>query len=137
VGSIENTNGVWDGVVPYVLGSPMAIPNVFTVRMHAMRVLKDKFPQIIDALGARRKRRYVRGIESGRKRCASEVTRMGFPPKAWFGYQRMGIHGFLVLYQGVVRADKSYFEKDFGIRRDIWGLIHPLLWPKPVFSNLA
>ena len=36
--------GVWDGAVPYVLGSPMAIPNVFTVRMHAMRILHDKFP---------------------------------------------------------------------------------------------
>ncbi|HRI19496.1 MAG TPA: hypothetical protein PLA68_01020, partial [Panacibacter sp.] len=35
IGGIENTDGVWDGVVPYVVGSPMAIPNVFTVRMHA------------------------------------------------------------------------------------------------------
>ena len=35
IGSIENTTGVWDGVVPYVIGSPMAIPNMFTVRMHA------------------------------------------------------------------------------------------------------
>jgi len=26
VGSFENTSGVWDGVVPYVLGSTMAIP---------------------------------------------------------------------------------------------------------------
>jgi hypothetical protein len=50
VGGIENTEGVWDGAVPYVLGSPMAIPNVFTVRIHAMRVLKDKFPLIVDAL---------------------------------------------------------------------------------------
>ena len=41
IGGIENTAGVWDGVVPYVVGSPMAIPNVFSVRMHAMRVLKD------------------------------------------------------------------------------------------------
>ena len=40
IGGIENTEDVWDGVVPYVVGSPMAIPNVFTVRMHAMRVLK-------------------------------------------------------------------------------------------------
>ena len=50
IGSIENTQGVWDGVVPYVVGSPMALPNVFTVRMHAMRVLQHKFPQIADAL---------------------------------------------------------------------------------------
>ena len=50
IGSIENTKGVWDGVVPYVPGSTMAIPNMFTVRMHAMRILKDKFPQIVDAV---------------------------------------------------------------------------------------
>lgn len=113
VGSIENTNGVWDGVVPYVLGSPMAIPNVFTVRMHAMRVLKDKFPQIIDALEPGGSGDMYATLNQEEKDALLEVTRMGFPPKAWFGYQRMGIHGFLVLYQGVVRADKSYFDKDF------------------------
>ncbi|HRI19610.1 MAG TPA: hypothetical protein PLA68_01595, partial [Panacibacter sp.] len=36
-----------------------------------------------------------------------------FPPKSWFGYKTMGIHGFLVLYQGVVMADKKYFTEDF------------------------
>ncbi|WP_229208250.1 hypothetical protein [Dyadobacter psychrophilus] len=113
VGSIENTNGVWDGVVPYVLGSPMAIPNVFTVRMHAMRILKDKFPAIIDALEPGGSGDMYAGLNSEEKDALLEVTKMGFPPQSWFGYQKMGIHGFLVLYQGVVRADKSYFEKDF------------------------
>ena len=39
IGCAENTAGVWDGFVPYVIGSPMAIPNCFTVRMHAQRML--------------------------------------------------------------------------------------------------
>ena len=30
IGSFENTTGVWEGVVPYVMGSNMAIPNMFT-----------------------------------------------------------------------------------------------------------
>lgn len=42
-----------------------------------------------------------------------EVTNMGFNPKAWFGYKNMGIHGFLVLYQGVVGSDPTYFNDDF------------------------
>jgi hypothetical protein len=113
VGSIENTNGVWDGVVPYVLGSPMAIPNVFTVRMHAMRILKDKFPAIIDALEPGGSGDMYATLNQEEKEALLEVTKMGFPPKSWFGYKKMGIHGFLVLYQGVVGADKSYFEKDF------------------------
>jgi hypothetical protein len=113
VGGAENTEGVWDGVVPYVLGSPMAIPNVFTVRMHAMRVLKDKFPQIIDALEPGGSGDMYAGLNPEEKEALQEVTRMGFPPQSWFGYKGMGIHGFLVLYQGVVRADRKYFEEDF------------------------
>jgi hypothetical protein len=113
IGGAENTDGVWDGVVPYVLGSPMAIPNVFAVRMHAMRVLKDKFPQIIDALEPGGSGDMYAGLNDEEKAALQEVTRMGFPPRSWFGYKTMGIHGFLVLYQGVVMADNSYFTQDF------------------------
>ena len=113
VGGIENTEGVWDGAVPYVLGSPMAIPNVFTVRMYAMRVLKDKFPQIIDALEPGGSGDMYAGLSEEEKAALQEVTKMGFPPQSWFGYKNMGIHGFLVLYQGVVMADRKYFTDDF------------------------
>jgi len=37
IGGAENTAGVWDGFVPYVVGSPVAIPNVFTARLLALR----------------------------------------------------------------------------------------------------
>ena len=113
VGGIENTGGVWDGAVPYVLGSPMAIPNVFTVRMYAMRVLHDKFPQIIDALEPGGSGDMYAGLNTEEKEALQEVTKMGFPPRSWFGYKTMGIHGFLVLYQGVVGADRKYFDSDF------------------------
>nr|WP_231780301.1 hypothetical protein [Spirosoma sp. KNUC1025] len=113
VGGIENTEGVWDGVVPYVLGSPMAIPNVFTVRMHAMRILHDKFPQIIDALEPGGSGDMYAGLNPEEKEALQEVTKMGFPPQSWFGYKTMGIHGFLVLYRSVVGIDRAYFEKDF------------------------
>lgn len=113
VGGIENTESVWDGVVPYVLGSPMAIPNVFTVRMHAMRVLKDKFPQMLDAVEPGGSGNMYAGLNTEEKEALQEVTRMGFPPRSWFGYKTMGIHGFLVLYQGVVMADRKYFTDDF------------------------
>lgn len=49
-GGMESTQGVWDGAVPYVMGSPQAIPNVFAARMHALRVLRDKMDDIVDAL---------------------------------------------------------------------------------------
>tara|TARA_Y100001980_G_scaffold46342_1_gene30256 strand:+ start:49532 stop:51652 length:2121 start_codon:yes stop_codon:yes gene_type:complete len=113
VGGIENTTGVWDGAVPYVLGSPMAIPNVFSVRMHAMRILKDKFPQIIDAVDAGGSGDMYAGLNVEERAALEEVTKMGFPPQSWYAYESMGIHGFLVLYQGVVAADGKYFTEDF------------------------
>lgn len=113
VGGIENTEGVWDGVVPYVLGSPMAIPNVFTVRMHAMRILKDKFPQIIDALEPGGSGNMYANLNEEEKEALEEVTKMGFPPQSWYGYKTMGIHGFLVLYQGIKMVDRKYFTDDF------------------------
>jgi len=110
IGGIENTEGVWDGAVPYVLGSPMAIPNVFSVRMHAMRILNDKLPQIIDAMDAGGSGDMYAGLNEEEKAALLEVTKMGFPPQSWFGYKTMGIHGFIALYQGMKMADRKYFD---------------------------
>jgi hypothetical protein len=110
LGSMENTNGVWDGAVPFVLGSPMAAPNVFAVRMHAMRILKDKFPQIVDAMDAGGSGNPYAGLNEEESAALREVTAMGFPLKSWFGHKTMGVHAFTALYQGMVMADPQYFE---------------------------
>ena len=109
IGSIENTRGVWDGVVPYVVGSPMAAPNVFAVRMHAMRILKDRFDQIVDAVEPGGSGDPYAGLNPEEADALREVTRMGFPTPAWFGHRTMGVHGFTALYQGMVLADPTYF----------------------------
>ncbi|KAA2215767.1 hypothetical protein [Maribacter flavus] len=124
VGGLENTNAVWDGAVPFVMGSPMAIPNSFTFRMHAMRILKDKFPQIVDALEPGGSGDPYAGLNEEEKAALEEATKMGFPPKAWFAYKEMGIHGFLVLYNGVVMADQAYFNEDFWSKEGYLGA-HP------------
>jgi hypothetical protein len=113
LGAIENTEGVWDGVVPFVLGSLVAIPNVFTVRMNAMRILQDKLPGIVDALEPGSKVAVDAGLNAEEKEALKEATRMGFPPKAWFAYKTMGVHGFLVLYKSIVSIDSKYFKDDF------------------------
>jgi hypothetical protein len=110
IGSIENTQGVWDGVVPYVLGSPMAIPNVFAVRMNAMRILDKKLPQIIDAVDAGGSGDIYAGLNEEEKQALQEATKLGFPPQSWFGYKTMGIHGFIALYQGMRMADAKFFD---------------------------
>jgi hypothetical protein len=109
IGGIENTDGVWDGVVPFVIGSPMSIPNVFTVRMHALRILKDKFSQIVDAMEPGGSGDMYAGLNGEERAALLEVTKMGFPARAWFGYKTMGPHAFILLYQGMVMADPKYF----------------------------
>lgn len=49
ISGFENTDA-WDGVVPFIMGSNQSIPSMFTARVHALRVLGDKFPGVVDAL---------------------------------------------------------------------------------------
>jgi hypothetical protein len=111
IGGAESTIGVWDGVVPYVIGSPMAIPNVFCVRMHAQRVLRGKLDQIVDAVEPGGSGNPFQGLDDEERAALAEVTRMGFPPRSWFGHRTMGMHAFSRLYPGILRADPGYFEE--------------------------
>jgi hypothetical protein len=106
----ENTT-TWDGAVPFVCGSPMAIPNVFTVRVLAMRILKDKFPSIADAVEPGGGDMY-QNLNDEEKAALREVTQMGFPPAGWFNYKTIGEGAFPVLFPIVKLMDASYF-KDF------------------------
>ncbi|MCR8660596.1 hypothetical protein [Paenibacillus endoradicis] len=107
---IENTTGIWDGAVPFVIGTPMAIPNVFTARVHAMRLLKDKFPTIIDAIEPGGSGDIYAGLNEEQKQALEEVTKLGFPPKAWFAYQEIGDGALTVLTPAVMQIDPSYFD---------------------------
>lgn len=112
-GGMESTEGVWDGAVPYVLGSPQAIPNVFAARMYALRVLRDKMDDIVDALEPGGSGDPYATLNAEQRQVLQEVTRLGFPIKSWYGWKYMDAHGFLVLYRSVVMADQQYFREDF------------------------
>ncbi len=107
IGSSENTTGAWDGYVPHVIGSSMAIPNCFTIRMHAMRILREQLPAIVDAYDAGGDPASL-VLTDEEQDAFDEVTRMGFPPQSWYGWRTMGMHGFSALYPGVLAADPGY-----------------------------
>jgi hypothetical protein len=113
LGCVEAHPDVWDGSVPFVHGSPVAIPNVFTVQAHAMRVLDGKFPQIIDAIDPGGSGDMYAGLSAEEREALAEVTRMGFPPRAWFNVQKIafGYTGvFTTLVDRIVDGDPTYFE---------------------------
>lgn len=110
---VENIPEVWDGSLPFVHGSPVAIPYVFTVQAHAMRILGPKFPQIVDALDPGGSGDMYAGLDAEERAALEEVTRMGFPPRAWFHYERIafGYTGvFSSLVDFIVHGDPTYFE---------------------------
>ncbi len=110
VTSAEMTIGVWDGFVPYVMGSPQSIPNCFTVRVNALRVLKDKWPSIIDAIEPGGSGDPYLGLTDEERAALEEATRTGFPPGAWFNYVPQG-GGPLVLVASYVPAlDPTYLD---------------------------
>ncbi len=113
ISCIESTNGVWDGVVPFIHASPMAMINVFSVQAHAMRILKDKIDLIIDAVEPGGNGDIYAGLNEEEREALTEVTKMGFPPRAWFNYQRIafGYTGVLTtLLDIVIKWDPTYFE---------------------------
>lgn len=113
IGGFENTSGVWDGVVPYVVGSPVAIPNVFTARLLALRVLKEKFPGIVDALEPGGSGDPYAGLNGEERAVFTEVTRLGFPVQSWSNYKTVGMGSFPILFEMVIGKDPKYFTEDF------------------------
>ncbi len=111
LGCVENTE-VWDGSIPFVHGSPVAIPNCFTIQAHAMRILWDKFPQIVDAIEPGGGGDVFAGLTTEERECLLETMRMGFPLRAWFNRDKIafGYTGvFTSLVDMIVGGDPTYF----------------------------
>jgi hypothetical protein len=110
VTSAEMTTGVWDGFVPYVMGSPQSIPNCFTVRVNALRVLKDKWPSIIDAIEPGGSGDPYAGLNDEERTALEEATRTGFPPGAWCNYVPQGGGPLVLVASYVPVLDPTYLD---------------------------
>lgn len=106
----ENTIGIWDGAVPFVIGSPMAMPNMFTIRAHVMRVLRHKFPKLVDAIEPGGSGDPYAVLNEEEAEALREATAMGFPLETWCEYESIGEGALPVLYPKIHIMDESYFE---------------------------
>ncbi len=132
IGCIESTTDVWDGALPFVHGSPMSLPNLFNVQAHAVRILRDAFPRIVDAIEPGGSGDMYAGLTAEQREALAEVTRMGFPPRAWFDVERVaaGYTGvFASLVDKMIQWDPGYFE-------DFWS-VPGYLGANPTESLLA
>jgi len=109
----EGAPDVWDGAVPFVTGIPQSMPNVFSSQALAMRILWEKFPQIVDATEPGGSGDIYAGLTVEERQVLAEVTKLGFPPKSWFDVARLaqGYTGvWAVLADNIVKFDPGYFE---------------------------
>lgn len=113
---IENTCA-WDGAVPYVIGSPVSLPNTITLHAQGQRALRRVFGKIVDALDAGGSGNMYEGLTEDEALMLKEITAMGFPPRAWF-LEAEGVidDGSLPVLLPLIKAgDPQYFE-------DFWNL---------------
>lgn len=116
ISAIECTEGVWDGALPTVIGSPMAMPNVHAIRVHAMRILRNKFPQIVDAIEPGGSGDPYACLNEEESAALREATRLGFPMETWTEYKTIGDGALSVLTPAIPMMDPTYYsdfwEKD-------------------------
>jgi hypothetical protein len=113
IACIENGHDVWDGAVPYIQGTMMSLPSMFSVQAHAFRVLRNKLPQIVDAIEPGGSGDMFAGLNEEERDALAEVTRMGFPPNAWFDAERVRLQYTTVwagLFDHFATWDPTYFD---------------------------
>jgi hypothetical protein len=111
----ENSIGVWDGFVPFVMGHPLAIPDHFTVRINALRILRQRpevFPCIADAYEPAGGHDPYTSCNLTEEEAGAlrEATLLGFPPRGWF--QHAGLQGgpLLLVADYVGLLDPTYAQ---------------------------
>lgn len=105
---IENTDA-FDGAVPFVIGSPVSLPNCLTVAAHGARLLRHCWPKIVDALEPGGSGDPYAGLNAEEAEALREISRMGFPPRMCFTYAGTDDGALPVLTPGVKEMDPGYF----------------------------
>jgi hypothetical protein len=114
IAAAENSSGVWDGAVPFVIGVPTSIPTNFFVRAFARLVLEDKAPQIADAMRPGGSGDPFAGLNATEAKVLTEVAAMGVPMRGWDNYAYiLGLddpQGLLGFAHSVKDIDPSYAD---------------------------
>jgi hypothetical protein len=110
MGASENTSGIWDGFLPYVLGTPYALPSMFTIRVHALRVLRqrNRLAAVMDAINPGGTGDPYATLDEEEAAALREACLMGYPPKGWWNHDRLdsGYLGYNI--PSLMAADPGY-----------------------------
>ena len=113
VGAIENTIGVWDGAVPYVMPNAGSVVNVNSAGALAELVLRDKLPAIAEDLQPGSTADPFAALTDEQRAELHEILRLGVPLRT-FETQFTGGSVLLLLSNDVRTNDSTYVD-------DFWG----------------
>ncbi len=115
ISGAENSSGVWDGSLPFIMGSPMSLPNIYSIRANALRVLRrgNKCPGLVDAVEVGGSGDIYAGLNQEERQMLTEATRFGFPPRSWYSCEKMSVGALPLIFPGVKAIDPTYFTTDF------------------------
>jgi hypothetical protein len=108
----EHTSGVWDGFMPFVLGTSSATPSIWTNRLNALRVLRqrNKFPSVMDALNPGGSGDPYADLNEEERAALREATLMGYPLRGWFNHHELNSGYFANIQGAVPNIDPTYAE---------------------------
>ena len=117
IAAAENSSGVWEGAVPFVIGVPTSIPTNFFVRAFARLVLEDKASHIADAMRPGGSGDPFAALDATQASVLAEVTAMGVPLRGWDNYAYiLGLND----PQGLLGFASSVKGIDPGYADDFW-----------------
>jgi len=105
---IENTDA-YDGAVPFVIGSPMSLPNCLTVAAHGSRLLRHAWPKIVDAFRPGGSGNPEKDLNEQELAAYRELLQIGFPPRMCCLFEGTDDGSLPVLTPGVKAMDPTYF----------------------------
>lgn len=105
---IENTAS-FDGAVPFVIGSPMSLPNCLTVPAYGKRLLRNSWQKVVDALDAGGSGDPYCVLNQEESDALREITKMGFPPQMCISFGNDDDGSLPVLAPTVHEFDETYF----------------------------
>jgi hypothetical protein len=114
LGGAEHTRGVWDGFMPFVLGSNNAVPSLWSVRLNALRILRkrNKLPAVMDAINPGSSADMYAGLDEEERAALKEASLMGFPARGWYNHETLH-NGYFSDVFGAVRLLDPTYADDF------------------------
>ncbi len=108
LGAAESTEGIWDGFVPMVPGTPNAIPSYQSIQLLALRELAPVLPRIANAMAVGGSGNPFAGLTREQQAALTETSKLGFPLRGWWQYATLNGGAFEEVEQVVEGLDPTY-----------------------------